>query len=212
MKKGIIGILTALLIIVNGCHLYILGEHRNTLSEENFTLVEAIEQTESMPNEQFIEEEYVPIIPEGTNIAPMGKADSTEFVGVYNARKAIDEKTIGVSYWEGAEGTYPNELSVSFEEVQKIHAIKICLNPESIWGKRIQTFSVDYVDEAGKRQELFPEDHYTFDPKKGNEVVLEFDETDVTSVILTFTDNTGATGGQVAEFEIYSNSDTAPSE
>lgn len=204
MQKKVVGILLVLLIIVNACHIFLVKNGKAEVLDENFTLVEAIEQTESMEQESFKEEEYIPVIPEGINIAPEGNADSTAFVGVYNGRKAIDENRKGVSYWEGAEGTYPNELSVSFAEPRNIHAIKVCLNPESIWGKRIQTFSVSYLDAEGAKQELFAENHYTFDPKKGNEVVLEFEEVEVTSVILTFTDNTGATGGQVAELEIYS--------
>ena len=204
MQKKAAGILLVLLIIINVYHVYIIKNENTEILEENFTLVKTIEQTESMEHENFKEEEYVPIILEGTNIAPEGKADSTKYVGVYNGKKAIDGKRLGVSYWEGAEGTYPNELSVSFAEPRNIHAIKVCLNPESIWGKRIQTFSVSYLDTEGEKKELFAEDHYIFDPKCGNEVVLEFDEVEVLSVILTFTDNTGATGGQVAELEIYS--------
>jgi len=45
---------------------------------------------------------------------------------------------------------------------------------------------------------------YTFDPDTGNEVQMHFDEIKTRYVQLVFTENSGAGGGQVAEFEIYS--------
>lgn len=202
MKKTII-VLAVLLLIINGWHYYIYENRPVGMNEENFIRVTAIDQTESMQHERFIPEEYIPVEISGVNIAPEGKADSSEFEGVYNGKKAIDGKRIGVSYWEAKADTYPNELSVSFEEPRTIHGIKVALNPEKIWGKRLQSFSINYTDENGETKELYPEGHYTFDPDRGNEVVFEFDDVTVMSVILIFTENTGAGGGQVAEFEIY---------
>ena len=46
---------------------------------------------------------------------------------------------------------------------------------------------------------------YDFDPKTGNEITLPFDAVKAQYVRVTITKNTGAKGGQVAEFEIYSN-------
>ncbi len=50
---------------------------------------------------------------------------------------------------------------------------------------------------------LAGEKQYTFDPDTGNEVQLLFDDIQARYVQLVITENSGAGGGQVAEFEIY---------
>jgi hypothetical protein len=44
---------------------------------------------------------------------------------------------------------------------------------------------------------------YTLDPATGNVVTITFTSTSVRYVRLSITANSGATAGQVAEFEIY---------
>lgn len=202
MKKIVIGLLVAAIVLVNGYHMFFRSSNY-TIPESQLTVVLAPEQTKSMENENFVREDYVSVLPEGTNIASEGKVSSSGFEGTYTERKAVDGKVDGVSYWEGASNAYPNDLTVTFAEARNIHALRVALNPQDIWGKRIQTFSVLMTDEAGEQQILVAEADYEFNPDRGNEVILEFDETSVTSVTLEFTENTGASGGQVAEFELY---------
>lgn len=203
MKKAIIALLALAIVLVNGYGIWAAGNQKTELAPENLTVVAAPEQSESMEHEDFAKEEYVSVLPEGTNIALEGKITSNGFEGTFTERKAIDGKTDGASYWEGSADSYPNELTVSFEEEHTVHAIRVALNPDSIWGKRTQTFSVLSGNTEGENQTLLPETAYEFSPDRGNEVILEFDGTSVTSVTLQFTGNTGASGGQVAEFEIY---------
>lgn len=203
MKKAIIVLLALAIILVNGYGILAAGKPKTELAPENLTVVAAPEQTESMEHEDFAKEEYVSVLPEGTNIALEGKIKSNGFEGTFTERKAIDGKTEGASYWEGSADSYPNELTVSFEEAHTIRAIRVALNPDSIWGKRTQTFSVFYANAEGEGNLLLPETAYEFSPDRGNEVILDFEETPVTSLTLQFTANTGALGGQVAEFEIY---------
>lgn len=203
MKKAIIALLALAIVLVNGYGIRAAGNQKTELAPENLTVVAAPEQTKSMEHEAFAKEEYVSVLPTGTNIAPEGKIKSNGFEGTFTERKAIDGKTDGSSYWEGSADSYPNELTVSFEETHTIHAIRVALNPDSIWGKRTQTFSVLYDNGDGENQTLIPETDYEFSPDRGNEVILEFEELPVNSVTLQFTANTGASGGQVAEFEIY---------
>lgn len=113
------------------------------------------------------------------------------------------EETADAGNADSKGNAYPNELTVTFEETHTIHAIRVALNPQNIWGKRTQTFAVLIMDENGEQQTLIPESAYEFDPDRGNEVILEFETAAVTSVTLEFTANTGASGGQVAEFEIF---------
>ena len=168
------------------------------------TKVEAPDQTQSEENPTFVKEDYVSVLPEGTNIAPEGKIDANGFNQTFTPRKAVDGMTGAASYWEGSPDGYPNELSVTFKEDKTIHAIRVAINPDSVWGKRTQTFSVKVTYDGEGYETFLDEKGYEFDPSTGNEVILEFDDTQVKGVMLSFTANTGATGGQVAEFEIYS--------
>lgn len=169
------------------------------------TVVEAPEQTEAMEHEAFIAEEYVSVLPEGENLALEGKIESSSFQESFTPRKAIDGKTAGASYWEGEKDTYPNYLTVDLKEEKSFHAIRVCLNPDTLWGKRVQEFSVEISSDGENYTELIPSAAYEFSPDRNNEVILEFDETAAQYVQLKFTSNTGAGGGQVAEFEIYGN-------
>lgn len=204
ITRIIIVILVIALIGINVYGFAGIKEPPLEMDPANLTVVEAPDQTEAMEHPDFIKEEYVPIIPEGTNIAPEGKAEASSFTQSYVARKAIDGNTKGVSYWEGAPDSYPNTLTVDLKRVAPIHAIRICLNPASIWGKRTQTFAVKISTDGENFTELVPLNDYVFDPDRGNETVITFDTVEAQYVQLEFTANTGASGGQVAEFEIYS--------
>ena len=82
----------------------------------------------------------------------------------------------------------------------------LALNPDPIWGKRTQTFSISVSNDGENYIELLPTSNYDFDPNTGNLVVIDnFKETKAQYVQLTFTGNTGATAGQIAELEVYSN-------
>lgn len=157
----------------------------------------------AMDHPQFIKEPYEPVIPEGVNIAPDGKIDASSFQETYVPRKAIDGKVKGISYWEGAEDTYPNRLILTWKEMHSCHAIKICLCPDAAWSERIQKFSVEISRDGEVFEELIPEKEYVFSPDTGNEIVLEFPEETILGIQLVFTDNTGASGAQVAELEVY---------
>ncbi len=176
------------------------------MKEENLTIVEVPEQTESMAHPDFIKEEYIPQIPQGINVAPEGKIDASSFEGSLTPRKAIDGQATGVSYWEGKKDTYPNLLTLNLKEEKSIHAVRVCLCPQNIWGRREQTFSVQISSDGEAFIELVPEKTYVFDPDRGNEAVIEFAAVETQYIRLSFTGNTGAGGGQVAELEVYADS------
>lgn len=168
-----------------------------------FKIVEAPEQTKAMEHEAFILEEYVSVIPAGTNVALEGVIEANDSNAQYTAKKANDAKTAGSSYWEGAPNSYPAILTLDVTKQVNVHAVKICLNPDSIWGDRSQSFSVWISTDGTEFTELVSEKGYQFSPTTGNEVVIEFDPMECQYVQLQFTSNTGATGAQVAEFEVY---------
>ena len=202
-KKRIVVIILAVILV--GLIGYGVSQKKkpSTLIAE-ITKVEAPDQTQSEENPAFIKEEYVSVLPEGTNIAPEGKIDANGFNQTFTPRKAVDGMTGAASYCEGSPDAYPNELSVTFKEDKTIHAIRVAINPDSVWGKRTQSFSVKVTYDGEVYETFLDEKAYEFDPTTGNEVILEFDDIQVRGVMLSVTSNTGATGGQVAEFEIYS--------
>ena len=167
------------------------------------TVMEAPAQSEMFTHDAFVIEEYESVIPDGTNIATEAKAFANGQTDVYGANKAVDGKTSGTSYWEGETDAYPNILTLAFKESHKIHAAKLLLNPLAVWSARNQTFSVEVSSDGESFTELLPSAIYEFTPKRNNEVVLEFPETEVVAVRFIFTENTGAGGAQVAEAEIY---------
>lgn len=199
-------IIIVLLLAVN---IYLLGfapgkikEPPKKMDAANVTVVSAPDQTESEEHPDFKKKEYTLVLPEGTNIALKKKVAASSFADVYTPRKVTDGVAVGVSYWEG-KSDYPNYLTVDLDSKQKFHAIRVTLSPMAIWGKRTQTFSVNLSDDGENFKPFIESKQYTFDPDTGNEVQLLFDDTEARYVQLVFTENSGAGGGQVAEFEIY---------
>ncbi len=205
IRTSIIVILVMVNVLLGGTLLLFLKKPEPKIVDTNVTIHEAIEQTASMEHPDFIKEEYILILPEGENIALKKKVKASDFNDVYTPRKVVDGIATGPSYWEGKANAYPNIITVDLEEESSIHAIRVCLSPMAIWGKRVQTFSVLTSNDGDKFTELYPSKDYKFDPDTGNEVQFLFDNISTRYVQLAFTGNTGAGGAQVAEFEIYSN-------
>ena len=203
LRRGLIGLLLAANIALLVFILKGIKEHPQKIKAENVTIVAAPDQTEAQVHPDFIKEEFVLVLPEGKNIAVGKKIKDNGFSDVYGANRANDGKTDGASYWEGKK-EYPNTLTVDLETAAKIHTIRIALNPQTIWGKRMQTIGVNISPDGENFTELVKAKQYTFDPEEGNQIQIPFDEVETRFVQLVFTENSGANGGQVAEFEIYS--------
>ncbi|MHB8130495.1 MAG: discoidin domain-containing protein [Mobilitalea sp.] len=200
-------VLIVLLIIANiGLLFYTLNgikEPPQEISAANVSILEARKQTVAEEHPAFIKEEYVLILPEGVNAAVGKKVEASSFNDVYDSRKATDGDSAGASYWEG-KSDYPNTLTVDLESPTKIQTVRLTLSPLAIWGKRTQTVALNISADGTTFEELVGSKQYTFDPDTGNEVQITFDETEARFVQLVITQNTGAGGGQIAEFEIYS--------
>ena len=199
-------LIVLLLVSVAGLTLYRqngITPPPQVIPEENVTVVEAREQTEAEENPAFIKEDYQLVLPEGENVALDKKIEASSYTQVYNAPKAVDGDAKGASYWEG-KSDYPNLLTVDLGEDTKIHAVRLALNPDAIWGKRTQTIAVNISEDGTNFTELVKTKEYTFDPDYGNETQITFDATQARYVQLVITANTGAGGGQIAEFEVYS--------
>lgn len=163
----------------------------------------APEQTEALVHPDFVKEEYVSVLPEGTNLALEGKIEASSFTQSYVPRKCIDGRTKGPSYWEGEPDTYPNTLTLDLKEEKSFHAVRLALSPDSLWGERSQEISVEISADGEDFTTLAERQTYAFSPDTGNEIILEPGENTARFIRLTFYANTGAKAGQLAEFEVY---------
>lgn len=204
IRTTIIVILVFINVLLGVILLFVLKKPELKILDTNVMIHETIEQTASMEHPDFIKEEYVLILPEGENIALKKKVKASSFNDVYTPRKVVDGIATGPSYWEGKPETYPNTITVDLEEESSIHAIRVCLSPMAIWGKRVQTFSVLTSMDGENFTTLYESKDYTFDPDTGNEVQFLFDAMKTRYVMLEFTNNTGSGGAQIAELEVYS--------
>lgn len=199
-------LIVLIIIAIIGLYLYKnnkIIEPPQDIPAANVMVVEAREQTEAEVHPAFIKEEYALVLPEGENVAMGKKAEASSYTQVYNAPKAVDGKTDGASYWEG-KPDYPNYLTVDLETPTSIHAVRLALNPLAIWGKRTQNVGVNISSDGENFTELVAAKQYTFDPDTGNEVQITFAEAQARYVQIVITENSGAGGGQIAEFEVYS--------
>jgi hypothetical protein len=136
--------------------------------------------------------------PGGDNLAIGRPIDASSTVHTFVAANANDGDT--ATYWEG--GAYPAQLTVALSANASTSAVVVKLNPASIWSRRTQTFAV-----LGREQNatafttLAPSATYAFDPATGNSVTVPLAAT-VADVRLSFTANSGAPSGQVAEFQV----------
>jgi hypothetical protein len=203
IRRILIGLLLVAVIVILYYKQNKIIEPPQEIPTANVTVVKAREQTEAEEHPDFIVEEYELILPQGANVAVGKKVEASSFTDVYNARKATDGDSSGASYWEG-KSDYPNTLTVDLGAPTKIHTVRLTLCPLAIWGKRSQTVAINVSDDGTNFTELVKTKQYDFDPMTGNEVQIPFDEIQTQYIQLVITANTGAGGGQIAEFEVYS--------
>jgi len=174
------------------------------IKSEDVMLVKTPDQKEAqIPENLKAPEPVVPETPSGVNVALKKPLQANGFQDIYMGKYANDGKI--KSYWEGKANSYPNIVTVDLQNVYKIHTIRIALNPDKIWGKRVQTLEIKYSLDGQNYDTLMPKKDYVFDPLTSNIVDIKLSEpTEVRYVQIIFYANTGATGGQIGELEIYS--------
>ena len=199
-KKGII-LMAVLLVVFVGLAIAVKSADSSTkMDKKNLTVVTAPDQKEAQENEQFTVPEYKSAEVKGENVALKGKASANGYTPVY----ANDGDRDTTSYWEGA-GKGDDEITIDLQKAYNVHTVRLAVNPATIWGARKQTLSISVSEDGKDYKEIVASKEYEFDPKAGNEVTIPFDEVKAQYVRVTITKNTGAKGGQLAEFEIYSN-------
>jgi hypothetical protein len=140
----------------------------------------------------------------GVNLA-IGKtasANGSNDSASYGAANIIDGNT--ATYWEGVANAYPNSVTVNLGSTMPVGQIVVKLN--LTWGSRSQSIAVMGSTDNANWSPLAASASYAFHPGAGNAVAINFTAASVRYVRLSFTANSGAPAGQVAEMEIYSSS------
>lgn len=147
-------------------------------------------------------QELVVFDPEGRENLARGKpvvASST--IDVWIANKAVDGDVS--SYWEGAANAWPGTLHVDLISPAQLTTVVLKLNPQRMWGARTQRIGVNTSDDGQTWTTAAPETEYQFDPAANANTVVIPVNVNARYVQLVVTANSGATNGQVAEFEVY---------
>ncbi|MGO4344288.1 discoidin domain-containing protein [Paenibacillus sp. MCAF9] len=140
-----------------------------------------------------------PTTPPGGNIA-IGKAISaSSSTQTFIAANANDNNT--ATYWEG--GSASSTLTLDLGANHDITSIVLKLNPSTEWGTRTQTIQVlGHNQNTTTFGSLVSAQAYTFNPASGNMITIPVTST-VKRLQLNITTNSGAPGGQIAEFQVY---------
>jgi hypothetical protein len=143
-------------------------------------------------------------VTDGTNLAVGKPIEASSTVFTFVAANANDNDT--ATYWEGSG--YPANLTVKLGANATTRSVVVKLNPGTAWGTRRQTFAIQGREQSASGfTTLVGSATYTFDPATGNTVTVPVSAT-TADVRLSFTANTGAPSGQVAEFQVIG--DPAP--
>jgi hypothetical protein len=107
------------------------------------------------------------------------------------------------SYWESANGSFPQWLQVDLGSALSIGKVVLKLPPSTAWGARTQTLSVQ-GSTNGTSFTTLASGTYTFDPNNGNNTVtITFAASTQRYVRINITANSGWAAGQVSELEVY---------
>jgi hypothetical protein len=134
----------------------------------------------------------------GTDLAAGKPIEASSVIHTFVAANANDGDTN--TYWEGS--AYPANLTVKLGANATVSSVVVKLNPSTAWGTRQQTFSIlGREQSASSFTTIAGSATYTFNPSTGNTVTVPVSAT-TADVRLSFTANTGAPSGQVAEFQV----------
>ena len=137
----------------------------------------------------------------GSNLAVGKPITASGFVHTFVATNANDNNV--TTYWEANSGAFPNTLTVQLGANAATTQVVLRLNPDPVWGTRTQNIQVlGRGQSASGFTNLVSAADYTFNPATGNQVTIPVSAA-VADVRLVFNSNTGAPGGQVAEFQVF---------
>ncbi|WP_406004993.1 discoidin domain-containing protein [Streptomyces sp. NBC_00637] len=144
--------------------------------------------------------------PAGTNLARNKPVEATSSAQSYVAANATDDSVS--TYWEAAG--HPSDLTVKLGADADVTGVVVKLDPDPVWAARTQTLQVlGRPQSASAFTSLAAAKSYSFSPASGNTVTVPVSGR-WSDVRLHFTANSGAPGGQVAEFQVVGTAAPAP--
>ncbi|MFI9771184.1 CARDB domain-containing protein [Streptomyces sp. NPDC052415] len=144
---------------------------------------------------------------EGTDLARNKPIEATSTTQNYVATNANDGN-VG-TYWESAG--FPANLTVKLGAAADVEAVVVKLNPDQVWAARKQSLEVlGRAQGATAFTTLKARAEYSFSPSSGQNSVVIPVTGRVADVRLAVHSNTGAPGGQVAEFQVIGKSAPHP--
>jgi glycoprotein endo-alpha-1,2-mannosidase len=137
--------------------------------------------------------------PANPNLAQGKQISATGSVPGYPPGVAVDGNA--GSYWESANRSFPQSLTVDLGAGVKVGRVVLKLPPS--WGARTQTAAVLGGTDGSAYSTLVAAGPRTFDPATGNTATITIPNATTRFLRLTFTGNTGWPAGQVSELEVY---------
>jgi uncharacterized repeat protein (TIGR01451 family) len=107
------------------------------------------------------------------------------------------------SYWESPNNAFPQWVQIDLGSSAAVDQVKLKLPPDTAWGTRTQTLSVQGSTDGTSFSTLSASAGRVFNPATANTVTIDFTAATVRYVRLNVTGNTGWPAGQISEFEIY---------
>ena len=135
-----------------------------------------------------------------TNLALGKPIDGTAPTFTFVATNANDGDV--TTYFEGA--SYPTQATVHLGANADLSSVVVKLNPAGAWGARTQTIAVlGREQSASTFSTIVAAQSYSFDPNSNQNTVTIPVSGRYADVELSITANSGAPGGQVAEFQVF---------
>jgi hypothetical protein len=136
---------------------------------------------------------------EGANLARNKPIEASSTTQTYVAANANDDSV--TTYWEAAEN--PSTLTVKLGSHADVEAVVVKLNPDQVWSARTQSIQVlGRAQSTGGFTSVKDRADYSFNPSTNENTVTIPVTGRYTDMQLRFSTNTGAAGGQVAEFQV----------
>ncbi|MFE0678988.1 CARDB domain-containing protein [Streptomyces sp. NPDC058867] len=136
---------------------------------------------------------------DGTNLARNKPIEASSTTQSYVAAHANDDNT--ATYWESAG--FPSTLTAKLGANAELQAVVVKLNPDAVWGARTQSIQVwGREQNATGFTSLKARADYAFSPSANQNTVTIPVSGRYADVRLEVFSNTGAPGGQVAEFQV----------
>ncbi|PRY02235.1 discoidin domain-containing protein [Allonocardiopsis opalescens] len=137
----------------------------------------------------------------GANLARGRSVSASSQTGPYGPANAVDGDAH--SYWESANGSFPQQLTVDLGAVREVDRVVLRLPPLAVWERRSQRVAVLGGQGTSGMSTLSAAADRVFDPAQGNDVEIDLPDTGLRYLRLEFTANTGWPAGQASEVEVY---------